>query len=224
MTITRRSETAPEANRAWWEGLMEWPLTGAAVLFLWAYSYPILNPDLGAGARAFAEWMTWATWALFALDYLVRLALSHDRRSFVRKNLVDLLVVVLPLLRPLRLLRLVTMLSTLNRYAGSNLRGRVAVYLTGGSSLVIFVGALAMLDNERGRPDANIETFGDALWWALTTVTTVGYGDRFPVTGRGRLIAAGVMVAGIALIGTVTASVASWLIERVREEASVETP
>ena len=75
-----------------------------------------------------------------------------------------------------------------------------------------------MLDNERGKPGANIETFGDAVWWAMTTVTTVGYGDRYPVTGMGRVIAGAVMVAGIALLGTVTATLASWLIDQVRME------
>jgi voltage-gated potassium channel len=63
---------------------------------------------------------------------------------------------------------------------------------------------------------ANITTLGDALWWAMSTVTTVGYGDRYPVSGQGRFIAAGLMLAGIALLGIVTASLASWLIDKVR--------
>jgi voltage-gated potassium channel len=121
------------------------------------------------------------------------------------------------LLRPLRLLRLVTLLSVLNRYAGGSLRGRVAVYVAGSTSLVLLVASLAVLDAERGHEGSNIETFPDALWWAMTTVTTVGYGDRFPVTGTGRLIAGGLMLAGIALLGVVTASLASWLLEQVRE-------
>ena len=74
-----------------------------------------------------------------------------------------------------------------------------------------------MIEAERGDPDANITTFGDALWWAMTTVTTVGYGDRFPVTTSGRFVAAGLMLAGIALLGIVTASLATWLIHRIRQ-------
>jgi len=58
------------------------------------------------------------------------------------------------------------------------------------------------------------------LWWSATTVTTVGYGDRFPVTRDGRLVAIGLMLAGIALIGVVTAAIASWLIARVRDVES----
>lgn len=82
---------------------------------------------------------------------------------------------------------------------------------------IIFCASLAVLDAERGRPGAIIVSFGDAVWWAVTTVTTVGYGDLYPVTTEGRLIAVGLMVAGIALIGVVTASVATWLIDRVRQ-------
>lgn len=140
-----------------------------------------------------------------------------DRRRFIRSNLLDLVVVALPILRPLRLLRLVTLLSVLNRKAGSSLRGRVLTYVAGAAGLVIFVAALAVLDAERRNPDANILSFPDALWWAATTVTTVGYGDRYPMTGEGRLIAVGLMIAGIAIIGVITAAFASWLLERVRE-------
>lgn len=60
----------------------------------------------------------------------------------------------------------------------------------------------------------NIDSFGDALWWAITTVTTVGYGDTFPVTPAGRGIAAFLMVAGIALFGVLTANIAAFFIEQ----------
>jgi voltage-gated potassium channel len=75
--------------------------------------------------------------------------------------------------------------------------------------------AFHVLDAERRNPEANISDFGDAMWWAVTTMTTVGYGDRYPTTGPGRLVAFGLMVAGIALLGTVTATLASWLVDQV---------
>jgi len=206
-----------ESRRQRWEDGADWPLTVTAVVFLAAYAAPILRPDLVSPWPTVCQLVTWAAWALFVVDYLARLALSGDRAAFMRGNLFDLAVVVLPLLRPLRLLRLVTLLSVLNRYAGGSLRGRVAVYVAGSTSLVLFVASLAVLDAERGVKDATITTFGDALWWAMTTVTTVGYGDRYPVTDQGRFIAGGLMLAGIALLGIVTASLASWLIDKVRE-------
>jgi voltage-gated potassium channel len=206
-----------ESRRQRWEDSADWPLTITAVVFLAAYAAPILRPDLVSPWLMVCQFVTWAAWALFVLDYVVRLALSRDRAAFARGNLFDLAVVALPLLRPLRLLRLVTLLSVLNRYAGGSLRGRVAVYVAGATSLVLFVASLAVLDVERGTKGATITTFGDALWWAMTTVTTVGYGDRYPLTAQGRFIAGGLMLAGIALLGIVTASLASWLIDKVRE-------
>jgi voltage-gated potassium channel len=83
---------------------------------------------------------------------------------------------------------------------------------------VAFCATLAVLDAERSSPDANITDFGDAIWWAVMTMTTVGYGDRYPVTSAGRMVAFGLMIGGIALLGTVTATLASWLVETVEAE------
>lgn len=206
-----------EARRHHYEARAEWPLTGAALLFLAAYAWPILDPVLASNARSLCRTTTQIAWALFAADYLVRLMLSEDRLRFVRRHLLDLVVVVLPLLRPLRLLRLVTLLSVLNRYMSDNVRGRVITYVAGSTVLLVLLAGLAVLDAERRAPDPNITGFADAVWWALTTVTTVGYGDRYPTTGEGRMIAAGLMLGGIALLGTVTASIAAWLVQRVAE-------
>lgn len=211
-----------EGRRLRWESGVELPLTAAALVFLAAYAWPILDPELPASWRSTFLAITWITWALFAVDYLIRLVLSEQRGTFVRQNVFDLIVVAVPLLRPLRLLRLVTLLSVLNRHAGSRLRGRLVTYAVGGTVLLVLVGALAALDAERGSPDASITTYGDAVWWALTTITTVGYGDEFPVTPTGRAVAGGLMLAGIALLGTVTATLASWLVERVSEQVEVE--
>jgi voltage-gated potassium channel len=206
-----------EARVDRWEALAFWPLTAVSVLFLGAYAWPILQPDLDPTLRHACAVTTWITWAVFAVDYFGRLALSPRRGVFVRANLLDLAVVVLPVLRPLRLLQLIRVLSVLNRTAGSSLRGRVAVYVAGSTGLVLLVASLAVLDVERDAEGATITGFGDALWWSFTTVTTVGYGDRFPVTGTGRMVAIGLMLAGIALLGVVTASLASWLLDRVAE-------
>ena len=118
--------------------------------------------------------------------------------------------------RPLRALRVVTVISVLNRQLRDDARGRIAVYVVVTVALVGFVASLAVLEAERNAPEASITTFGEALWWTITTVSTVGYGDRYPVTVEGRLVAATLMVAGIALLGVVTASIASWFVESVR--------
>lgn len=204
---------------------MEWPLTVAALVFLGAYAWPILDPGMVGWWARTCEVVGWAVWALFVVDYVVRMAVARDRLGWVLRHPFDLVVLVLPMVRPLRVLRLVTLLRVLNRTAAGNLRGRVAIYVSAGSSLIAFVAALAVLEAERGSDDASITTFGDAMWWACTTMTTVGYGDLYPVTTAGRFIGVGLMIGGIALLGTVTATFASWLVEAVRgdeEETGVQ--
>jgi voltage-gated potassium channel len=198
-----------------WQKATEWPLTISALAFLAAYAIPIINPDIPPQLAQAGEVIVWATWVLFALDFIVRVVLADHRPRYILRHWLDVLIIALPLLRPLRLLRLASLLAVLNRHAASGLRGQVAVYVVGGSSLLAFCAALAVLDAERRSPEANITDFGDAMWWAVTTMTTVGYGDRYPTTGPGRLVAFGLMVAGIALLGTVTATLASWLVDRV---------
>jgi voltage-gated potassium channel len=201
-----------------WERATDWPLMIAAVVFLAAYAVPVLGPDLPTWLLGLCQSLSWITWGIFVIDLVVRLALADERLRYLIRHWYDVLVIVLPLLRPLRLLRLIPLLSVLNRRAQTKLRGRVAVYVAGGASLLAFCAALAVLDVERSSPDGNITDFGDAIWWAVTTMTTVGYGDRYPVTGIGRMVAFALMVGGIALLGTVTATLASWLVETVAAE------
>jgi voltage-gated potassium channel len=201
-----------------WERVTEWPLMIAAVVFLAAYAIPVLDPNLPSWLLDLCVSLSWITWAVFAVDIVVRLFLADQWLRYLVRHWYDVLVLALPLLRPLRLLRLIPLLSVLNRRARVTLRGRVAVYIAGGASLLAFCAALAVLDAERSSPNANITDLGDAIWWAVTTMTTVGYGDRFPVTGTGRLVAFGLMIGGIALLGTVTATLASWLVETVAAE------
>ncbi|TQK18617.1 voltage-gated potassium channel [Microbacterium sp. SLBN-154] len=200
-----------------WERIIDWPLMGAAVAFLIAYAAQILFQPAGLAA-AVAEGAIYATWAMFALDYVVRLVIAQPRWQWFYRHLLDLAIVVLPMLRPLRLMRFLTVLAIVHRGAGTLLRGRVLTYTVGATALTIIIAGLAVLDAERGQPGSNIETFGEALWWAIVTITTVGYGDFYPVTDLGRLIAFALMLGGIALIGVVTATLASWIVERVSLE------
>ncbi|MDQ1704372.1 MAG: voltage-gated potassium channel, partial [Frankiaceae bacterium] len=80
------------------------------------------------------------------------------------------------------------------------------------AALIVVVIGTVVLNAERDAAGSNIHSFGDALWWAAPTVTTVGYGDRYPVTGLGRALAVVLMVTGIAVLGVVTAAVAAWFV------------
>ncbi|WP_324253870.1 potassium channel family protein [Microbacterium schleiferi] len=169
-----------------------------------------------------AEATLWITWGLFAIDYVVRLVIAENRWKWFYRHLIDLAIVVLPMLRPLRLMRFLTILALLNRGAGTRLRGKVVVYTVGGTVLLVLLAGLVVLDAERGS-GGDIQNVGDAVWWAFVTITTVGYGDYFPVTLTGRVVAVGLMIGGIALIGVVTATLASWIVERVSDDTQRKT-
>jgi voltage-gated potassium channel len=191
-----------------------WILSAAAVVFLVLYAWPILDLELPRGVRRACSIGSLVIWIAFGVDYLVRVALAPNKARFIRDHLADLLVLALPLLRPLRALRAATALARLGR-ASMTLRGQTIAYVVGGVALLGFVAAVAVLDAERGSENANIKSFGDALWWAATTITTVGYGDRFPTTPEGKWVGVGLMVGGIALAGTITAALASWFVEHL---------
>jgi len=196
-----------------WQRLTYWPLIVSSVVFIVAYSWQVIADLHGAG-YVVARVVMGATWVLFVVDYIVRLSLARPRGRWFRKHFFDFLVVALPALRPLRLLRALTLVTVLHRTVGTALRSRIAIYGSGAAAILIWIAALAVLDVERRAHGANILTFGDAIWWAFVTITTVGYGDFYPVTGWGRSVAVLLMCGGVAVVGVVTATLASWVIER----------
>ncbi|KAA9107936.1 potassium channel family protein [Microbacterium rhizomatis] len=205
------------ARIAKWDKAAEWPLTIAAILFLMSYATQIIaHPD--GFVNQLCEAILWITWAIFLIDYVTRLTIAEKRWRWFYRHLLDLAIVVLPMLRPLRLMRFLTVLAIIGRGTGNVLRGRVVIYTVGATVLTIFIAALTVLDAENGAGD--IKTFPDAIWWAFVTITTVGYGDFYPVTLTGRIVAVGLMIGGIALIGVVTATLASWIVERVADQTT----
>ena len=200
-----------------WERRAEVPLLLLAVAFLVAYAWPVFDPRLDHDLETFLSIVSWTVWAAFAIDFAVRLALADERRGYALRHWYDVALIVLPLLRPLRLLRLLALARVLNRSAAGNLVGQVTTYVIGTAVMAVFLGSIAILDTEQEAAGANITTFGDALWWAAITTTTVGYGDVYPVTTQGRFIAIGLMVVGIATVGAITASVAAWMVAQVED-------
>jgi voltage-gated potassium channel len=102
----------------------------------------------------------------------------------------------------------------------SLLRTTEAIAVAAG--MLVLIAALAELDVERHAPGSRITSLGDALWWAASTVTTVGYGDEVPVTGAGRLVGAALMLVGISVVGAVTATIAAWFVAQTREAVHAE--
>jgi voltage-gated potassium channel len=199
------------------ERYTEWPLAGAAVVFLVLFSRQVLAEP--HGREAHIVWViNWVIWGLFFLDYFVRLGLADDRWHWFWRHLLDFAIITLPLFRPLRLLRMLVLIEVLQKAVGDAFRGRIVVYTASGVLLLIYTSSLAVFDKERYLPGTKIDSFGKAIWWSITTVTTVGYGDVYPITNAGRVVAVLLMIGGISLVGVVTAALASWIIQRVAEE------
>ncbi len=147
-----------------WNRRVDWPLTALAVVFLGSYAWSVLDTSLDEPTQDGFELLFRVIWALFGIDYLTRVYLARRKWRFVGNHLPDLLILLLPMFRQLRALRLVTAIGVLNRQLRADFRGRVAIYVGGTVALVCLVASLAVLDAERNAPNASITTFGDALW------------------------------------------------------------
>ncbi|MES5822254.1 ion channel [Streptomyces sp. RG80] len=213
-----------DSPKARWERRTEVPLAVASLVFLAAYAIRVLAPGLPDGWRDLCLVVTLAAWALFAADYAVRWRLSGQRLRFVRTHWLDTVVLALPLLRPLRVVRLYEAVQRRHGRPRLALHARVMVYAGLSSLLLGFAGALAVYQQERGAPGASMTSFGDAVWWTCATLATVGYGDIAPVTPVGRLIAVGMMAIGLALLGAVTGTFASWLLQVFAREDDERPP
>lgn len=211
MRRLRPGET--EATRRWTEA-MYWPLTIAALVFLVTYTVHVVTQVDGV-SRTITTSIIGVTWLVFVVDYIVRLALSRPRGAWFRAHLAALAMVVVPALRPVRLLDTFTRIAAFRRSAGASLRAQLLIYGVGTALLLIWYVSLVVLEFERHAPGATILSFGDAVWWAFCTVTTVGYGDYVPVTTMGRVFAVLLMAGGVVLVGLIVATISSWVVERV---------
>ncbi|MGS0683663.1 potassium channel family protein [Nakamurella sp. GG22] len=207
----RRTQRRAELYRKWVAATTR-PLDVLALVFLVDFLGERLVDN---GPSWFQPWTTAVSlliWLAFAVDYIVRLVLSPERWPFIRTHKLDLVMVLLPMLRVVRvvlLLRKSFRTISMEKIAGSLFTIVVVVVVS---------GAVLEWRVESGAPNANITSLGVAFWWAIVTTTTVGYGDTYPVTHIGRLIASVIMVVGIGLIGTVSATVAAWFVSR-KEQA-----
>jgi voltage-gated potassium channel len=133
---------------------------------------------------------------------------------------LELITVLLPFLRPLRLLRVISFGTLVIQKVAVGRQFAITLKVFLASILLAYIGAVQITITERGVEGSNIKNFGDGLWWAITTVTTVGYGDRFPITSTGRVLAVCLMLVGISLMGVITASVAAWFVKMSQDDSN----
>ncbi|MFE4639136.1 potassium channel family protein [Streptomyces sp. NPDC056773] len=216
---------APETRDQAWERRTELPLLYVSLIFLGSYALAVLTYHSHPLVRAVALGVVALAWACFLVDYVSRLLLSglHPLR-FVRVHWLDTLILMLPILRPLRMVKVHDAIQAKQRRPRGGLYARVMTYAGLSAVLLGFAGALGVYHFERRAPEATIRTFGDAVWWVCETLTTVGYGDVAPVTPAGRTLAAFMMVGGLALLGAVTGSFSSWMLQAFRREDDEEPP
>jgi len=158
-------------------------------------------------------------WVIFAIDYILMFTLADMKVKFLRSHPVELVLVLIPHLRPLRALRILFMFERIIGNAKQKIYISIPYYVSGAAVLIVLLAAGAIYPVESKIDGANIESPQDALWWAAVTVTTVGYGDKFPISSEGRWIAVGLMITGIAVVGSITASLAAWIVSKVNEES-----
>ena len=210
------------------ERATEVPLLILALLTIPLFLSPfVLDMSVGQERVVFA--LDWLIWGVFAADLLIRTRLAPHRLSYLRRHWFDVLIVVLPFLRPLRVARsagAVRALSAMRAlaYAARAAHATRAILARRGvqASLLLFglvlvASAIGIYYAERlsGGP---IDSVDMAFWWAITTATTVGYGDTYPVTALGRGIGVMLMIVGIGTFAALTANVAAFLFESQRPQ------
>jgi voltage-gated potassium channel len=200
------------------------PLIVAALLAI--PTIIVQESDLGETWEVLAQVLDWCIWAVFAANLVIMLAVVPNRRRWLVHNPLDLLIVVLTppflpvtlklarVLPVVRLLWLVIIAHRLrNVFSLQGLRYAALILFT-----IVVVGGVVFVAVEPGQ---HLSTW-DGLWWAIQTVTTVTYGDIYPTTVLGRIVATVVMTAGIGFVALLTGALAQRFLYGASEGAASE--
>jgi voltage-gated potassium channel len=185
----------------------------------------VLTIDVNRSASIVLVGSLFALWAIAFVEYLVRLVVTPDRRGYLKRRWIEPATVLIPTFQGWHLIGiekvgLVVQEVVLRIEVILKHHSLFRVLLAAAGTL--FLGAWLVLLFEENAKTSNIHNYADAVWWAMVTVTTVGYGDRFPVTAGGRTVSVILMLVGIGLIGVLTATVASVFIQEKTEANHAE--
>jgi len=187
-------------------------------LYLALYSIQVIA-EPGQAVYMMLESGSVVIYVVFGIDLMARLFLAgksllkvEGAIAFIKSNWLSILAMTLPAFRSLRVLRVLLVLRGIAPYISSRAH-KVGLVIGITTPLVLFTAAVSVLEAERYVEGANITSFGDAIWWSIASVSTVGYGDRFPVSDGGRAIATLLLIVGIGLFASLTSLLASWVIK-----------
>jgi voltage-gated potassium channel len=197
-----------------------WEIAMGALALIWV-AVGFLIDELGGGVRTDLELVETVLTGVFVSEFVSRLVAAHDRRQYVRGHWIDALALVPPV-RALRVLRLLRLFRLVRAFAGFY---RAAMHVQGlarhrgfawliVSWLSVMVVCSAFVYQAEHGVNKLLSSPFDALWWGVSTLTTVGYGDTYPVTPDGRLGAMALMLLGIGLFSGITATITSYFISQ----------
>ena len=216
--------------------LEEWterPLTVLALLLIPLIMAPYLL-ELSNQTQDTLTALDYLIWGVFAAVLIAKVAIALDRGRYLLNHKVEVLLVALPMLRPLRATRVFSGVRGLRVVVAGLAAIRVMIgfrriqagqgvrFVLASGLIVVVVAGCMVTVLERNHPESNIRTLPDGLWWAVTTVTTVGYGDTFPHSSGGRGVGVALMLTGIGLFGVLTASLAALLLESNEDEVATQ--
>jgi len=183
-------------------------------------------------ARRVIRWADTCICVLFLIDFCLQFKRAESKLRFMKWGWIDLLASIPEvealrwgrLFRVFRILRIFLLARSLREFIAGLFKNRTeggvaSVFLI--TFLVITFSSVSILFAER-TGEANIKSAGDAVWWSVTTITTVGYGDKYPVTHEGRIIAGLLMITGVGLFGTLSGVIASFFLGHHRDQQKKE--
>jgi len=159
---------------------------------------------------SFLETASTVIWVTFAIDVAIRLFVAESVATFLKSSWLEILALMIPFMRILRVFRVVVAVRGLRPFLKSRIE-TTGTYILLLLPLTWFTGAVAVLDAENKGVDSSITNLPDALWWSLATITTVGYGEFYPKTLEGKFVAGILMIMGIALFSAGAGMFASWI-------------
>ena len=202
-------KTSIRNHLAQWSGKTNLPMAILGVIYLAIYSLQVVFSSQ-VQLVSVLENASNIIWGVFAIDVVIRLFAAESVSKFLKSSWLEILAMMIPFMRILRFFRIVVAVRGLRPF----LKTRIAAtgtYILFLLPLTWFTGAVAVLDAEKNSPDASIGSLPDALWWSLATITTVGYGEFYPSTFEGKLVAGVLMIMGIALFSAGAGMFASWI-------------